>query len=586
MNGSGAQTEGGSASSIRRTSSPTAETPHSDLERQAWPVLAPDLVARLRAEGQHRKLADGDVLFEVGQKSYDLALILRGVIDIIDRSDDRVVVTIEAPNFVGELGMLMGQGTFLAGVARGQTEVIVIAQDRLRELVATVPEIADVVVTAFAARRRLLMEWAEGGLTIVGCDSDRDTIQLLTFASRNRIPYRFVDRTNKDEMQRLTATCDLPDEGSAVITGRSDVLTDPTPRKLAAALGMDLSLDPENNERNAATTEGRIYDLAIIGAGPAGLATAVYGASEGLSTIVIEDVAIGGQAGTSSRIENYLGFSTGVSGSELAYQGEIQAVKFGARFAVPRRAIGLTETTGAAPQLALSLDDGSCVQTRALVLAMGVQYRSLPLDRLEAFEGAGIYYAATELEARFCRGTEAVIVGGGNSAGQAAMFLSRYASRTHILVRGNGLAETMSAYLTERIESDPTIEIHPQTEVSALHGTTRLDGVTIRTGASGTETQIATHALFIMIGAAPNTEWLGDTIDLDRSGFVITGRNDDQFATSRPGIWAVGDLRAGSVKRVASAVGEGSVVVSAVHRYLAEMPPNVTLKPQADHHED
>lgn len=586
MSGGGGQTKGGDANPSHRTSSPTTAAPHSDLERQAWPVLAPDLIARLRAEGGQRSLADGDVLFEVGQKSYDLALILHGVIDIVDRSGDRVVVTIEAPNFVGELGMLMGQGTFLAGVARGQTEVIVVAQDRLRELVATVPEIADVVVTAFAARRRLLMEWAEGGLTIVGRESDRATIQLLTFASRNRIPYRFVDRANKDEMQRLTATCDLPAEGAAVITGHSDVLTDPSPRTLAAALGMDLSLDPESNELNAATTEGRVYDLAIVGAGPAGLAAAVYGASEGLSTIVIEDTAIGGQAGTSSRIENYLGFSTGVSGSELAYQGEIQAVKFGAHFAVPRRAIGLTEMAGTARQLTVELDDGSCVRTRALVLAMGVQYRSLPLDRLEAFEGAGIYYAATELEARFCRGTEVVIVGGGNSAGQAAMFLSRYASRTHILVRGDGLAETMSAYLTERIESDPKIEVHPQTEVSALHGTTRLDAITIRTGASGTETQIGTHALFIMIGAAPNTGWLGDTVDLDRSGFVITGRDVDQFATSRSGIWAVGDLRAGSVKRVASAVGEGSVVVSAVHRYLADMPPNLSRKLRSRHHED
>jgi thioredoxin reductase (NADPH) len=546
------------------------------LERQAWPALADDQIARLRAEGARRTLADGDVLFEVGQASYDFALILEGGIDIVDRAGDRVVVTIEAPNFVGELGMLMGQGTFLAGVARGETRVIVVAQDRLRDLVATVPEIADVVVTAFAARRRLLMEWAEGGLTIVGREGDRETVRLLTFAARNRIPHRFVDRGDTAGMARLAASCDLPDDGTTVVTGRSDVLMRPAPREVAAALGMDLPVGPARDAEGDATTGGRVHDLAIVGGGPAGLAAAVYGASEGLSTIVIEDAAIGGQAGTSSRIENYLGFSTGIPGSELAYQGEIQAVKFGARFAVPRRATGLrSASAGAAPHTAIELDDGSCVRARAVVLAMGVQYRRLPLDRLEHFEGAGIYYAATELEARFCRGTEAVIVGGGNSAGQAAMFLSRHARRTHVLIRGDRLAQTMSSYLAERIASDPAIDLHPRTEVAALHGEDRLVAVTIRDGETGGEARIDTRALFVMIGAAPNTGWLDGAVELDRNGFVCTGRKGDPFATSRPGIWAVGDLRAGSVKRVASAVGEGSVVVSAVHRWLGERAPPV-----------
>ncbi len=566
-------------SATSRRTSLTGGAAHSVLERQAWPVLAPDLVARLRDEGSLRTLSDGDVLFEVGQPSYDLALILRGGIDIVDRAGDRVVVTIEAPNFIGELGMLMGQGTFLAGVARGETEVVVVAQDRLRELVATVPEIADIVVTAFAARRRLLMEWAEGGMTIVGRESDRDTIRLLTFASRNRIPHRFVDRDDSAEMARVGATCSLPESGTAVVTGRAEVLVRPSPRALAAALGMDLPVVHTLEAEGDTTTGGRVRDLAIIGGGPSGLAAAVYGASEGFSTIVIEDAAIGGQAGTSSRIENYLGFSTGISGSDLAYQGEIQAVKFGARFAVPRRATGLGDkSTSAFPHMAIELDDGSCVRARAVVLAMGVQYRRLPLERLEHFEGAGIYYAATELEARFCRNTDAVIVGGGNSAGQSAMYLSRYARRTHILVRGESLAETMSSYLAGRIECDPAIELHPRSEVAALHGDDRLDAVTVRDNATGADMRIDTHALFVMIGAGPNTGWLGEGIDLDRSGFVVTGHDGDPFATSRPGVWAVGDLRAGSVKRVASAVGEGSVVVSAVHRYLRDLAlPVVTV---------
>ena len=383
---------------------------------------------------------------------------------------------------------------------------------------------------------------------------------LLEFASRNRIPHRFVDRAEAAAVAEIAAACALPETGTAVITGRNAVLADPDKRALADALGLRFAVDA-----------ARTYDLTVVGAGPGGLAAAVYGASEGLSTLVVEDTAIGGQAGTSSRIENYLGFSTGVSGAELAYQGEIQAVKFGARLAVPRRAVALRDGTCAEepgaegsrePCLELELDDGARVRTRTVVLANGVQYRRLPLDRLEDFEGAGVYYAATELEARFCRGTDAVIVGGGNSAGQAAMFLSRHARRTHIVVRGQGLTETMSSYLSSRIEGDPRIELVTCCEVAALHGGERLEAVTLRNRDTGAERRIETRALFIMIGAAPYTDWLRGTVDLDAKGFVVTGRGGDPFATSKAGVFAVGDIRAGSVKRVASAVGEGSVAVS------------------------
>ena len=441
----------------------SSATPRNELERAAWPVLPDGVIDVLRAAGEERRVETGDVLFEVGQPGYDLVYVEEGSVDIVERESGSVVTTIAAPNFAGELGMLMGRGTFLACEAAEPSHVIVVPQAKVLDLVATVPEVADAIVAAFAARRRLLIEWQQGGLTIVGREGDARTVALLEFASRNRIPHRFVDRAEAAAVAEIAAACALPETGTAVITGRNEVLADPDKRALADALGLRFAVDA-----------ARTYDLTVVGAGPGGLAAAVYGASEGLSTLVVEDTAIGGQAGTSSRIENYLGFSTGVSGAELAYQGEIQAVKFGARLAVPRRAVALREGTCAEgsgePCLELELDDRAVVRTRTVVLANGVQYRKLPLERLEDFEGAGVYYAATELEARFCRGTDAVIVGGGNSAGQAAMFLSRHARRTHVVVRGQGLAETMSSYLSSRIEGDPRIELVTCCEVAALHG--------------------------------------------------------------------------------------------------------------------
>lgn len=532
-------------------------TPKTELERIAWPELPSEIVETFRDVGTERTLDAGEVLFDVGQDSYDLSYIESGSVDIVDRSTGRAIVTIAALNVIGELGMLMGQGTFLAGVARERSQVIVVPQVTVRHLVATVPEISDAIVTAFAARRRLLIEWNEGGLRIVGRDDDPRTVRLLEFASRNRVPYRYVDRSDAAAMHALDLPDDAPTDGALVITGRAGMLVEPTTQELAVALGVDLRTDVDET-----------FDVTVVGAGPGGLAASVYAASEGLRTLVVEDTAIGGQAGTSSRIENYLGFSTGVAGSELAFQGEIQAVKFGARIIAPRRAVNLHTNDGV---FHVQLDDGTCAHSRAVVLANGVQYRRLPLDRLEHFEGAGVYYAATELEARFCVGTDAVIIGGGNSAGQAAMFLSRYAGCTNIVVRGNGLAASMSNYLTDRIDSDPRVRLWTHTELAELHGDDRLSAVTLRNRRTGEQTRIDTRAVFIMIGAAPNTEWLHGMVDVDDKGFIVTGRDGDPFVTSHDGIYAVGDIRSGSVKRVASAVGEGSVVVSGVHRYLTAL---------------
>ncbi|MXP13454.1 thioredoxin-disulfide reductase [Altererythrobacter confluentis] len=540
-------------------------TSQSELDQTAWPDMDDDLLEIFRQSGEQCDVPEGHVLFEVGQESYDLVVLVAGKLNIIDRTVDRLAAHIDKPAFVGELGMLMNQGTFLACEAAEPSTVIIVKQARLAELVATVPEVADVVVPAFAARRRILIEDGRGGLTLVGHEKDPSTNALRAFLSRNKIPHQFVDRDDAAAMADVRENCDLPDSESVVITGDGHVLADPDTSEMARALGLWLDVDTQYT-----------YDMVVIGAGPSGLAAAVYGASEGLNTLVVEDSAIGGQAGMSSRIENYLGFTTGISGADLAYRGEIQAVKFGAKIAMPRRATALREgvcreDTGVRC-LEVDLDGDVTVHTRSVVLANGVQYRRLPLDRLREFEGAGVYYAATELEARFCRKTNAIIVGGGNSAGQAAMFLSRHSSCTHIVVRNGGLAETMSSYLSDRIDSDESIDLVTHSEVVELHGDKHLEAVTLRNCDTGEEKRIETRALFIMIGAVPYTKWLDGALDLDDQGFVKTGAavgQENGFATSLPGVFAVGDIRSGSVKRVASAVGEGSVTVSAVHQFIA-----------------
>lgn len=534
--------------------------PTTELEREAWPTLTQEFLALVREHGETREFAHGDVFFDTGDDSYDFILVESGAIRIVDRAGDRVVVQIEAGNFLGELGMLMGQKPFLAAVGQTAGTAIVVPQPALRELISTVPEVADVIISAFSARRRLLTQWGEGGLTVIGSYSHPHTLQLLEFANRNALPHRHLERSDHDGIKAIWSDGALPDGEPIAVTGRSGVLEAPSRKDLAEALGLDLVADTST-----------VFDVAVVGAGPAGLAASVYAASEGLSVVAIEDTAIGGQAGTSSRIENYLGFPQGISGSELAFRGEVQAVKFGARITAPRRADGLKPTqTG----FEIRLDDGSMVRSKSVVLANGVQYRRLPLDNLERLEGSGVYYAATELEARFCRNTDAVIVGGGNSAGQAAMFLSRHANCTHIVVRGEGLAATMSSYLSDRILRDPRIRLWTHHEVSALTGDDHLESLVLRDRRSGKETELRSRALFIMIGAAPNTAWLAGQVELDDRQFVLTGasagRPGNPYATSMHGVFAVGDIRAGSIKRVASAVGEGSVVISGVHGYLTE----------------
>jgi thioredoxin reductase (NADPH) len=425
-------------------------------------------------------------------------------------------------------------------------------------LMSQIPEMSDIIITVLSARRRRQLEERISSLRLIGEDADRSVRRIAEFANRNHIPYISLP-LGDPEAEAIAQRCSIAASTPAVIFGRDMAVREPTPDKVARLLGLNLDFGDDE-----------LFDVLIVGAGPAGVAAAVYAGAEGLCALVVEDVAIGGQAGTSSRVENYMGFPTGISGADLVWRGEIQAMKFGTRFSMPRRVV-LLQRLGDEGFCA-TFENGQRVRAKSVVVATGVQYRRLPIARFNEFEGAGIYYAATEMEARYAKGTDTVIVGGGNSAGQAAMFLSRSARCVRVLVRGASLAASMSSYLSSRLNADPRITIEYGAEVSALHGAEQLEALSIRNVKTGASRVVDARALFVMVGAAPNTEWLAGLVKLDDKGFVITGSNVDSaaspFATSMPGIFAVGDVRAGSVKRVASSVGEGSVVISKVWEFV------------------
>lgn len=538
-----------------------------ELQREAFFTLTGDEIAQLMPYGERRATRAGDVLFEAGDGAPVLVVVLAGRTEVIDRSDgsDRVISPIGPGQFSGELGLLTGQTVYANCIVREPGAVLIVPAAGVQEVIATSPTLGNALVTAFSARRQLLMQAAGPTLTIIGAAASPKILDLEEFVTRNRIPHRWL--ANEDPaavalMQRTGASGDA--EVWVVLRGQK-ALADPSPIYLAKALGLDLAIG-----------QTAPADLVVVGAGPAGLSAAVYGASEGLDTIVVEDVAIGGQAGSSSRIENYLGFPAGISGGDLAFRAEVQALKFGARVTVPRGATGLRADENL---FEIQLDGMKSLRARSVVIATGARYRRLGLEHQDRFEGAGVYYAATDIEARLCRKQDVAVVGAGNSAGQAALFLAESARRVHLICRGPDLGQTMSSYLIARLEHAPNISIHTTCVVSALHGRDRLESVTVEKP-SGVVHELQTCALFVMIGADPHTDWLRGTLKLDDRGFVVTGIAalepgrplSDMFSlfqTSVSGVFAVGDVRSGSVKRVASAVGEGSVVVSAVHRYLA-----------------
>ena len=571
-----------------------------DIANTPRTPLADAHIAAIRAVASERCYGEGDAVVSPGDPMDEFILIEDGELELVSPyTGERLVeATLGPGQYAGEIAFLSG-GTWSTNMrAARPTRALVVPREDMLTLMARVPEMSDIIVQVFAGRRRRIFEAGQTALKLVGVDEDAGLRRLESFAARNRIPVARLEPGSKEARETLRAVGAPEGRPTAVFGMR--VLSDPSPRAVARMMGLDMPLSDEGT-----------FDVAIVGGGPAGIAAAVYAGAEGLSGIVIENEVIGGQAGSSSRIENYMGFPTGISGGDLAWRGEIQAMRLGTRFVMPRTVTGMTrdasdtppdgvppapDSTGGGPGATggesggdraggsgaraayrLHLDDGEDVRARAVVIATGVQYRRLPLQGLERFEGAGVYYAATDIEARFCRGSEIAIVGGGNSAGQAAMFLSRAASHTHVLVRGDNLNETMSAYLLSRLEADPSITIHTYTEIAALHGEDVLEAIDVRDtraergGPDDGHRRMPVGAVFTMIGAAPNTGWLRGVVEMDSKGFVLTGADvgaPSPFATSAPGIFAVGDVRLGSVKRVASGVGEGSVVISHVWNHV------------------
>ncbi len=533
------------------------ETIGRDLREMQRVPLQPAHIAAIRAAGIRTQYRKGTMLAEIGAPADRFVYVEDGEIEVVNPfTGDRLVPSTLGPNqFMSEISLLSGGTWSLPMRAAIDTTVVEVPRSAMLRLMAAIPEMSDIVITVLAARRRRQLDAGDGMLVLVGEDEDKAVRRVAEFAARNRLPYRSYP-LGSDEAAHVASSCGTAPLEPVVVFGRDVVVSDPTPEKVARLLGLDQDVP-----------EDEAFDVLIVGAGPAGVSAGVYAGAEGLRALVVDETAIGGQAGTSSRIENYMGFPTGISGADLVWRGEVQAMKFGTRFVMPRRIESLDQLDNGA--FCATFTNGRRVLAASVVVATGVQYRRLPIARLADFEGTGIYYAATENEARFCRDTEVLVIGGGNSAGQAAMFLSRTARHVRLLVRGDTLASSMSSYLSSRLEADPAITIEYGTHAVELHGGDTLEAVTIRNG-DGDRT-VASCAVFVMVGAAPNTGWLSELVALDGKGFVLTGEAagaTSPFATSCAGIYAVGDVRAGSVKRVASSVGEGSVVISNVWEHV------------------
>jgi thioredoxin reductase (NADPH) len=529
----------------------------------AYTRLSPAQLSGATRYGVSRTYNSVKQLYRQGERGADLYVVLDGAIqtfwcDVL--KEEERIVTLDPGEFTGELNLLNQKETLIAARALAGSTVLRIPRERLRQLLTAEPEIAEVVVRTIVQRRHWFMKIHAGGLALIQNNENGDTEKLARFLNANSYPFQVVDIQQSPSAQRLAEERGLQSSDLPAVLSSKWALKRPELRALADKLGISDDI-----------RDGVTWDVLVVGAGPAGLATAVYTASEGLRTLVLDSYAPGGQAGTSSKIENYLGFSHGVSGAELAKQAQVQAEKFGATVAVCRTvsAIDCSEEP-----FFVELDGDKQVSARAIVIATGAKYRKLSIEGFERFEGTGIHYAATPTDAQPCAGQQVVIVGGGNSAGQAAMFLSAHANHVHMLIRGPQLSSTMSDYLVQRIHASKGITLHPCSEVVGVEGEARLSHVTWYSEATGETTRFPTEHLFVMIGADPCTNWLRDCVELDSHGFVKTSSGSEErghFETSVRGIFAVGDVRSGSVKRVASAVGEGSIVVPEIHRYLGTL---------------
>lgn len=536
----------------------------------AFPNLGPEDIAAFEAFGARRPIGVGEYLYRQGDQTYDFMVMLSGAVDIVTQADgsERVIAHHEAGRFLGELNLLTGQRVFVSARVVEPGEVLVVPRDQLRHALAVNTRLGDVVLSAFLARRHVLLEGASHTVRVIASRFSPEAMRIREFLARNRIPHEWLDPDRDDATEALVSHFNITPSELPVVVVNDIVLRRPTPGSLSEYLGLTLGRLPDRN-----------FDLIVVGGGPAGLAAAVYGASEGLHTLGLDNIAVGGQAGTSSRIENYLGFPLGISGGDLTQRAVVQAEKFGAELVSPCAADSLREENG---HLVVRLSDGSDVAGRAVIVASGARYRRLEAVRLEEFEGNGVFYAATELEARMCGSSPVVVVGGGNSAGQAALFLAESGSPVTVVIRGSDLGKSMSRYLVERIDAHRHIDVLAGATVNAFDGDRSLTSVDVR-HSSGTTT-LKAAAVFSFIGADPGSGWLSGCAALDDSGFVLTdralrpedlgerweilGRQPLPFETNHPGLFAVGDVRSGSTKRVAAAVGEGSAAVRSVHAFL------------------
>lgn len=536
---------------------------------ELFPELSDAQVARLLPYGIEGSVGAGDIVFDQGDSQHGVFVILEGTLELLSVSNglETSLAVYGARKFTGEVNQLSGRRSLVRCRAREASRLLEISRANLQRLMQSDAALGEILLRTFIMRRVYLISHSVGDAVLIGSSNSADTMRLREFFSRNAHPYTYVDVERDPDVQAMLDHFEVKVNEIPVVICRGDVvLRNPSNTETAQCFGLNEGIDEDN-----------VYDLIVVGAGPSGLAAAVYGASEGLNVLVVESNAPGGQAGSSSRIENYLGFPTGISGQDLAARAFVQAEKFGAQIAVARSAAALKCRK---PPYVIELSDGGVVRCRSMIVATGAQYRRLDLPNLKHFEGAGVYYGATQVEAQVCADQDVAIVGGGNSAGQAAIFLSTVAKHVYLLVRGPGLAETMSRYLIARIESCADITLKTFTEIEALEGNGHLERTHWRNTQTGERRTCDTQHLFLMTGAAPNTTWLNGCVALDPKQFIKTGaevgpewtqrRPPYLLETSLPGVFAVGDVRAGSMKRVAAAVGEGSMAVQFVHKVLAE----------------
>lgn len=546
----------------------------SDLQSIAFPTLDESQIADLSrcAAAMPKVYPDGTTLFAVGDRNFKFHIIKSGEVEILDYSGDvpKTLTVHYQGGFTGDISHLTGNPSVVSAVANGDCEVYEISGDALMQVLNQCPTLSDIILQAFIARRQLLLKSPDfTGLRVIGSRYSADTFRVRDFLAKNHVLFTWVDVETDSQVDQLLKQFGVTEADTPVVAcSKMLLLRNPSNRDLADGIGIRHPL------------EAAVYDLVVVGAGPAGLAAAVYGASEGLRTAVLERTAPGGQAGTSMRIENYLGFPTGVTGSELTDRAMIQANKFGVRLSVPTP---VTHLTFDKAYSIVHLDGEEYITTKCLLIATGVDYRRLGAEDEEKFEGRGVYFAATPVEAQMCRGGQVAVVGGGNSAGQAAVFLAGQARKVLLVIRGDDLYKNMSSYLVKRIEQTANIEVLRHTTICRMHGNGYLDSIDMANSQTGEERTVEMAAVFTFIGAVPRTDWLPTEIERDDKGFVRTGTTLAQSSqwtslrppflleTSRPGVFAAGDVRADSIKRVASAVGEGAMAVQFVHEYLKEL---------------